>query len=160
MHPFYREYFDKKPKQLNTSFRVKYANSTNEIPGITDAASRQHTKTKEFRTIPEKANLNVKKVINETRMPVKKGQSTAQSTARKHFKLANGWQNEFSSCQELLGYPGDQGIRVRLRRSTSPIEDVSQIEYVSHRRKIVFPYRDVFHRQNMPFTYTACVFHG
>ena len=99
MHPFYREYFDKKPKQLNTSFRVKYANSTNEIPGITDATSRQHTKTKDFRTIPEKAHLNVKKVMNETRMPVKKGQSTAQSTARKHFKLANGWQNEFAIMQ-------------------------------------------------------------
>ena len=97
MHPFYREYFDKKPKQLSTNFRVKYANSTNEIPGITDAGTRQHTQTKFFRDVPEKPHLNVKKVMNETRVPFKKGQSKVSfNGAKKHFKMANGWTNDFA----------------------------------------------------------------
>ncbi len=44
---------------------------------------------------PEKAHLNVKKLINETRMPIKKGQSKAYPSAKKHFRLANGWQTDF-----------------------------------------------------------------
>jgi hypothetical protein len=34
LHPFYRSYFDKDPKELPTAFRIKYANSSNELPGI------------------------------------------------------------------------------------------------------------------------------
>ena len=33
--------------------------------------------------------------MNETRFPLKKGQSTAFPSAKKHFKLANGWTNDF-----------------------------------------------------------------
>ena len=73
LHSFFREYFDKKPKAFPTSFRVKYANSANELPGITDVNSRAHTKVKEFKSVPEDAYLNMKKVMNETRMPLKKG---------------------------------------------------------------------------------------
>jgi len=55
MHPCYREYFDKKPKQNDTSFRVKYTNSSKEFPGANgDATTRQHARTKDFRSIPEK----------------------------------------------------------------------------------------------------------
>ena len=45
-HPFYREYFDKRPKQFENSFRIKYPDSTNELPGITDIHSPDHTKSK------------------------------------------------------------------------------------------------------------------
>ena len=95
LHQFFREYFGKKPKEHSSSFRVKYANSTNELPGITDNATRTHTKVKEFKSLPEKAHQNVKKLMSETRMPLKKGQSTAFPTAKKHFKLASGWQSDF-----------------------------------------------------------------
>ena len=73
LHGFFREYFDKKPKQFASSFRVKYANSSNELPGITDVGTRTHVKVKEFKSIPEHAYMNVKKVMHETRMPLKKG---------------------------------------------------------------------------------------
>ena len=32
-------------------------------------------------------------------MPIKKGQSGAFPSAKKHFKMANGWQNEFAVMQ-------------------------------------------------------------
>ena len=54
LHQFFREYFDKKPKQFSSSFRIKYANSSNELPGITDVGSRQHTKVKEFKAYQRK----------------------------------------------------------------------------------------------------------
>jgi len=41
---------------MASSFRVKYANSANELPGITDVGTRTHTKVKEFKAIPEKAH--------------------------------------------------------------------------------------------------------
>ena len=53
LHSFFREYFDKKPKEISSSFRIKYANSTNELPGITDVKSRIHSKVKEFKSVPE-----------------------------------------------------------------------------------------------------------
>jgi len=56
LHQFFREYFDKKPKVPPTNFRIKYANSSNELPGITDIGSRQHTKIKDFKSVPEKAH--------------------------------------------------------------------------------------------------------
>lgn len=99
LHQFFREYFDKKPKEFPSSFRVKYANSSNELPGITDVGSRTHTKVKEFKSVPEEAYMNVKKCMNETRMPLKKGQSKAFPTAKKHFKMASGWQNDFNVMQ-------------------------------------------------------------
>ena len=99
LHQFFREYFDKKPKQFSSSFRIKYANSSNELPGITDVGSRQHTKVKEFKSLPEEAYMNVKKVMNETRMPLKKGQSGAFPTAKKHFKMASKWTNDFGVMQ-------------------------------------------------------------
>ena len=95
LHQFFREYFDKKPGSIETSFRVKYANSSNELPGITAVGSRTHSKVKEYMSIPEKAHQNVKKLMNETRMPIKKGQSKAYPSAKKHFRLANGWQSDF-----------------------------------------------------------------
>jgi len=61
------------------------------LPGITDVGSRTHTKVKEFKSVPEEAYMNVKKCMNETRMPLKKGQSKAFPTAKKHFKMASGW---------------------------------------------------------------------
>ena len=42
LHPYYREYFDKKPKQIPQSFHFKYASSTNELPGIVDNESKQN----------------------------------------------------------------------------------------------------------------------
>ena len=48
LHGFFREYFDKKPKSISSSFRVKYCNSTNELPGIVDVNSRHISKVKEF----------------------------------------------------------------------------------------------------------------
>ena len=99
LHSFFREYFDKKPKEISSSFRIKYANSTNELPGITDVKSRLHTKVKEFKSVPEQPHHNVKKIIAETRMPYKKGQSKAFPSAKKHFKLAHGWQNDFMVMQ-------------------------------------------------------------
>lgn len=95
LHQYFREYFDKKPGAIETSFRIKYANSSNELPGITAVGSRTHSKVKEYMAAPEKAHLNVKKLINETRMPIKKGQSKAYPSAKKHFRLANGWQTDF-----------------------------------------------------------------
>ena len=99
LHQYFREYFDKKPKQFASSFRVKYANSANELPGITDVGTRTHTKVKEFKSIPEKAHQNVKKVMQETRMPLKKGSTKAFPSPKKHFQLASKWQNDFVVMQ-------------------------------------------------------------
>jgi hypothetical protein len=41
LHPFYRQYFGKAPKELQTTFRIKYANSSNELPGIVDLQNYQ-----------------------------------------------------------------------------------------------------------------------
>mmetsp|Transcript_21653 Transcript_21653/g.26607 ORF Transcript_21653/g.26607 Transcript_21653/m.26607 type:complete len:152 (+) Transcript_21653:214-669(+) len=95
LHQFFREYFDKPPKQFSSSFRIKYANSTNELPGITDVGSRQYSKVKEFKSLPMKAHQNVKKLLAETRMPLKKGQSSAFPSAKKHFEMATRWQTDF-----------------------------------------------------------------
>ena len=84
---------------MSSHFRVKYANSSNELPGITDIGSRTHTKVKEFKSLPEEAYMNVKKLMNETRMPLKKGQSGAFPTAKKHFQLASKWTNDFGVMQ-------------------------------------------------------------
>lgn len=89
MHQYFREYFGKRPKEFSSSFRIKYANSSNELPGITDVGSRQHSKVKEFKSLPEEVHMNVKKLMNETRMPLKKGQSNAFPSAKKHFRLAS-----------------------------------------------------------------------
>jgi len=51
-HDYYREYFGKQPKRFASSFRIKYANSTNELPGITDVGSTYHCKVKEFKSLP------------------------------------------------------------------------------------------------------------
>ena len=61
--------------------------------------SRQHTKVKDFKSLPEKAHQNVKKLMQETRMPLRKGQSGAFPSAKKHYKLADGWQNDFTVMQ-------------------------------------------------------------
>jgi len=37
--------------------------------------------------------------MQETRMPLKKGQSNAFPSAKKHFKLASGWQSDFNVMQ-------------------------------------------------------------
>lgn len=94
-HSYFREYFDKKPKQFASSFRITYANSTNDLPGITDVASRQISKTKEFKSLPMQSHQNVKKIMAETRAPIKKGQSKAFPSASKHFEMAGGWHNDF-----------------------------------------------------------------
>ena len=104
MHPFYRQYFDKKPKEPPTSFRVKYASSTNELPGITALGTKSHQKAKEFNESKQKPYENIPKVMRETRAPAKKGASAAFPSAKKHFKLAEGWSNDFavmeSRCNE------------------------------------------------------------
>ena len=106
MHPFYRQYFDKKPKEASTSFRVKYASSVNELPGITQLGTKSHTKVKEFNEPKEKPYHDIKRVMAETRAPfnLKKGSTSAFPSAKKHFKMANGWTNEFtvmeSRCNE------------------------------------------------------------
>ena len=73
LHQYFREYFGKQPKEHAYNFRVKYANSTNELPGITDVHSRAYKKVKDFKRIPDQAHQNVKKLMHETRMPIKKG---------------------------------------------------------------------------------------
>ena len=99
LHQYFREYFGKQPKEHAYNFRVKYANSTNELPGITDVHSRAYKKVKDFKSIPDQAHQNVKKLMHETRMPIKKGQSSAFPSAKRHFKLASGWQNDFTVMQ-------------------------------------------------------------
>jgi len=99
LHQFYREYFDKKPKEYATSFRIKYANSTNELPGISDVCKPSHSKVKNFKSYAEQPHTNVTKLINETRMPIKKGQSRAFPSAKKHFQMAQAWQNDFIVMQ-------------------------------------------------------------
>lgn len=84
-HQYFREYFGKKPKQFASSFRVAYANSTNDLPGICDVQSRQISKVKEFKSLPLQPHHNVKRIMAETRAPVKKGMSKAFPSAQKHF---------------------------------------------------------------------------
>ena len=74
-HQFYREYFDKAPKQHATHFRIKYAGSINELPGITQINSKNNTKVKDFRSpfVTENVHENKWKMMAETRMPLKKG---------------------------------------------------------------------------------------
>ena len=95
LHDYYREYFGKPPKRFASSFRIKYANSTNELPGITDVGTLQHCKVKEFKSLTNKQHESVVKVMAETRAPIRKGQTKAFPTAREHFSLANGWQPDF-----------------------------------------------------------------
>ena len=97
LHGFFREYFDKKPKRISSSFRIRYCNSVNELPGIVDVHSKNYAKVKEFskKVEPEKPYSDIQKVLLETRMPLKKGQSRAYPTAKKHFQLVSGWQNDF-----------------------------------------------------------------
>ena len=46
---YFREYFDKEPGEMPKVFRVKYSNSTNELPGIIDLQSNEIKKVKRFR---------------------------------------------------------------------------------------------------------------
>lgn len=71
VHPFYRQYFGKQPKENPTTFRVRYASSTNELPGITAVGTKSHSKVKEFNETKEKPHQNAQKVMKETRGPVK-----------------------------------------------------------------------------------------
>lgn len=72
-HDYYREYFGKPPKRFASSFRIKYASSTNELPGITDVGTALHCKVKEFKSLPGKQHESVVKVLAETRAPIRKG---------------------------------------------------------------------------------------
>ena len=96
-HPFYREYFDKKPGQHATHFRIKYAGSVNELPGITQVHTKENVKTKDFRNTfhNDQDHLNKWKITAETRMPVKKGQSNAFPTAKAHLELSKDWKPDF-----------------------------------------------------------------
>ena len=63
---------------------------------------------KEFKSMPEKAHQNVKKVMAETRMPIKKGQSGAFPSAKKHFRMSENWKPGFvvmHSRANEINYP-------------------------------------------------------
>lgn len=96
-HPFYREYFDKKPKEHSTHFRVKFAGSINELPGITQLTSKENQKVKDFKGTfyADQPHQNKWKMMQETRMPLKKGQSSAFPSVKKHVEMTKGWHNEF-----------------------------------------------------------------
>ena len=85
-HQFYREYFDKKPKENATHFRIKYAGSINELPGIANVNSKLNTKTKDFKgaVVSDKPHQNKWKMLQETRMPLKKGQTNAFPSTKEH----------------------------------------------------------------------------
>lgn len=94
LHPFYRQYFGKDTKQIPTVYRVRYANSTNELPGIIEAGK---TTKKIFTTAPpEEPYKNVKLLMAETRMPLTKGMTKAFPSAKKHFKLVSKWVDGFA----------------------------------------------------------------
>jgi len=59
-------------------------------------AGKDKEKKTEAKTVPTKPYLNVKKVANDTRMPLKKGQSQAFPTAKQHYKLAKEWKLNFN----------------------------------------------------------------
>ena len=71
MHPFYRSYFDKDPKELPTAFRIKYANSSNELPGIIEAGKAMRKKN--LHNVIDEPHKNIKLLQEDTRGPLKKG---------------------------------------------------------------------------------------
>ena len=77
---------------------IKYANSSNELPGIIDVSNRKQTKFRQASLRMEK-NASVKNLITETRMPVIKGQSKAFPTPQEHFEMADRWKNNFVMTQ-------------------------------------------------------------
>lgn len=94
-HQFYRAYFDKQPKQMSTVYRVRYAQSSNQLPHVIDISKKNHTKFQKQAHMIVDRHKNIKKVANETRMPVIKGQSKVFPTYKKHFEMVDGWQNDF-----------------------------------------------------------------
>ena len=96
-HPFYREYFDKKPGQHSTHFRIMYAGSVNELPGIAEIQSKENTKAKDFTAnmIYTVDHKNKWKMQAETRMPLRKGQTNAFPSTKKHLEMAKNWKPDF-----------------------------------------------------------------
>ena len=77
-------------------FRVRYSNSTNELPGIIDLQSTEIKKVKDFRKRSIQIHQDKHKLIKETRMPFNLGQaSQAFPSVKKHYQLIKDWNNEF-----------------------------------------------------------------
>jgi len=91
MHPFYRQYFGESSKQLKTTFRIKYANSTNELPGIVEAGRIPARKS--FYQVYDEPHKNMKLLMEDTRMPITKGTTKAFPSPKKHFALTSKWVN-------------------------------------------------------------------
>ena len=58
---------------MPTVYRVRYAQSSNELPHVIDISKKEHTKYKKQAHLIVDRHKNMKKVAHETRMPVIKG---------------------------------------------------------------------------------------
>ena len=61
-------------------------------------------KKKDLHAVYDKPHKNLKKIAEDTRMPIKKGMSTAFPTAKKHFLYAENWDSEFGIMESRANH--------------------------------------------------------